>query len=162
MGLIHAGMARHGTVIFTHAQSAGKGQQGKRWTSEPGVNILLSAIIKPEGLKLTDQFLFSAAVSLAVFDFFKKYAGDETKIKWSNDLYWRDRKAGGILVESVVRSQESGIGNWELGIKNSESPGIDHQSSAINQPPSQNNWQSGHAISRPEHRFPQNGLLSRL
>ncbi len=141
MGLIHAGMAQHGTVIFTHNQSAGKGQRGKNWISEPGVNILLSVIIKPEGLKLTDQFLFSAAISLAVLDFFKNYAGDETKIKWPNDLYWRDRKAGGILVESVVRSQQTGMGNWELGIRNSESSVIDHHSSAINQPPSQNNWQ---------------------
>ncbi len=132
MGLIHAGMARHGTVIFTHAQSAGKGQRGKRWNSEPGVNILLSAIIKPEGLKLTDQFLFSATVTLAVFDFFKKYAGDETKIKWSNDLYWRDRKAGGVLIESVVGSLEKGIGNWVpiaigMEIRNSELAGSNWQ-----------------------------------
>lgn len=111
MGLIHAGMAQHGTVIFTQNQSAGKGQRCKNWNSEPGVNILLSVIIKPEGLKLTDQFHFSAAISLAVLDFFKKYAGDETKIKWPNDLYWRDRKAGGILVESVVRSSESSVSN---------------------------------------------------
>jgi len=25
------------------------------------------------------------------------------KVKWPNDLYWRDRKAGGILIESVIR-----------------------------------------------------------
>ena len=45
-----------------------------------------------------------------------KYAGDETKIKWPNDLYWQDRKAGGILIESIVRSRESGVGSWEWAI----------------------------------------------
>ena len=101
-------MARHGEAIFALAQPEGKGQWGKKWSSEPGANILLSVIIKPGRLNLTDQARFNAAISLAVYDFFTKYAGDETKIKWPNDLYWRDRKAGGILIESVVRSSESG------------------------------------------------------
>ena len=111
MGLIHAGMAQHGEAFFALTQPEGKGQWGKKWCSEPGANILLSVIIKPGRLKLADQFYFSAAISLAVYDFFSKYAGDETKIKWPNDLYWRDRKAGGILIESVVRSSESAVSN---------------------------------------------------
>ena len=115
MGLIHAGMARHGEAIFALAQPEGKGQWGKKWSSEPGANILLSVIIKPGRLKLPDQFYFSAAISLAVYDFYRKYAGDETKIKWPNDLYWRDRKAGGVLVESVVSSQQSAV-NSQLPI----------------------------------------------
>jgi BirA family transcriptional regulator, biotin operon repressor / biotin---[acetyl-CoA-carboxylase] ligase len=121
MGLIHAGMARHGEAIFALAQPEGKGQWGKKWSSEPGSNILLSVIIKSERLKLADQFYFSAAISLAVFGFFKKYAGDETKIKWPNDLYWRDRKAGGILIESVVRSLPTGQVGSESEVNSSES-----------------------------------------
>jgi BirA family transcriptional regulator, biotin operon repressor / biotin---[acetyl-CoA-carboxylase] ligase len=123
MGLIHAGMARHGEAVFALAQPEGKGQWGKKWSSEPGANILLSVIIKPGRLKLPDQFYFNAAMSLAVYDFFSKYAGDETTIKWPNDLYWRDRKAGGILIESVVRGSESGVnspesaaGIWEWAV----------------------------------------------
>jgi BirA family biotin operon repressor/biotin-[acetyl-CoA-carboxylase] ligase len=104
MELIHAGMAQHGTAVFAHKQTAGKGQRNKHWISEPGVNIQLSLIIKPELLQIHEQFYLSAAVALAVRHFFSKYAGDETKIKWPNDLYWRDRKAGGILIESVIGS----------------------------------------------------------
>ena len=118
MGLIHAGMARHGEAIFALAQSEGKGQWSKKWSSETGANILLSVIIKPGRLKLPDQFYFSAAISLAIYDFFTKYAGDETKIKWPNDLYWRDRKAGGILIESVVRSSESGVKSRQPAVSN--------------------------------------------
>ena len=128
MGLIHAGMAQHGKAIFALEQPEGKGQWGKKWSSEPGSNILLSVIIKPGRLKLADQPYFSAAISLAVYDFFTKYAGDETRIKWPNDLYWRDRKAGGILIESILKSSESGVGsrqsvdnNPQTTIANSES-----------------------------------------
>ena len=117
MGLIHAGMAQHGTAIFTQNQTAGKGQRGKTWISEPGTNIALSVIIKPGLLKLHEQFYLSAATALAVHHFFSPYAGeDDTKIKWPNDLYWRDRKAGGILIESVISSKESGGGIWEWAV----------------------------------------------
>ncbi len=49
------------------------------------------------------QFRLSVAVALACYDFFSRYAGDETAIKWPNDIYWRDRKAAGILLENVIR-----------------------------------------------------------
>ena len=114
-------MAQHGEAIFALAQPEGRGQWGKKWSSEPGSNILLSVIIKPGRLKLADQFFFSAAISLAVYDFFKKYAGDETRIKWPNDMYWRDRKAGGILIESVVRSLPNGQASPELEANNLQS-----------------------------------------
>ena len=46
------------------------------------------------------------AVATAVHRFFSRYAGDETRIKWPNDLYWRDRKAGGILIENIVQGPQ--------------------------------------------------------
>ena len=111
---IHAGLAQHGLAIFTHEQVAGKGQRGKVWATEKGTNIILSLVIKPQPLQLTQQFQLSACAAVAVHEFFMKYAGDETKIKWPNDLYWQDRKAGGILVESIVGSREWVPGNGQL------------------------------------------------
>ena len=104
---IHAGLAQHGMGIFTHEQLAGKGQRGNSWSSEKDANIILSIVIKPQPLLLTQQFMLSACVAVSIHDFFSKYAGDSTKIKWPNDLYWQDRKAGGVLIESVVGSRES-------------------------------------------------------
>ncbi len=103
--LIHEGLAQHGMAIFAHEQVAGKGQRGKIWTSEKGSNVILSLLANPQSLLLSQQFHLSACVAVAVQEWFMKYAGDDTKIKWPNDLYWQDRKAGGILIESVVRSQ---------------------------------------------------------
>ncbi len=103
------GLVQHGSGYFAHEQVAGKGQRGKNWQSVKGANIALSIVINPAKLsiQLPDQFQLSACVAVAVQDFFKKYAGDDTKIKWPNDLYWQDRKAGGILIESGVRSRQS-------------------------------------------------------
>ncbi len=111
MNLVHEGMAQHGMVIFAHDQTAGKGQRGKNWSSEKGANISLSIIINPYPLKVSDTFKLSVCTSVSAFEFLKKYAGDESRIKWPNDIYWRDRKAGGILIENIIRSSESEIGS---------------------------------------------------
>lgn len=103
---IQHNMATHGSVFFAHQQVAGKGQHGKTWVTEGGQNIILSAIIDPNPLILGQQFRLSIAVTLACYDFFSRYAGDETRIKWPNDIYWRDRKAGGILIENQIRGQQ--------------------------------------------------------
>jgi BirA family biotin operon repressor/biotin-[acetyl-CoA-carboxylase] ligase len=110
---IHAGLAQHGLAIFSHEQVAGKGQRGKVWTTERGSNLILSIVVKPQPLPLTQQFRLSACVAVAIHEFFIKYAGDDTKIKWPNDLYWQDRKAGGILIENIVGIQEPGAGSRE-------------------------------------------------
>ncbi|HEY1018406.1 MAG TPA: biotin--[acetyl-CoA-carboxylase] ligase [Sediminibacterium sp.] len=106
MDLLQANLAGHGTAVFAHQQTAGKGQRGKRWTGEPGLNIALSVIVDCSFLTITRQFPLSSMAALACHDFFSRHAGDETRIKWPNDLYWRDRKAGGILIENLVRGNK--------------------------------------------------------
>ncbi|MFT3932685.1 MAG: biotin--[acetyl-CoA-carboxylase] ligase [Chitinophagaceae bacterium] len=108
MAMVRAGQAKHGDGFFALEQVQGRGQRGKTWLTEPGTNIILTIVLQVQN-PLSQQFSLSMAIALAVYDFFAKHAGDETSIKWPNDIYWRDRKAGGILIESIVRSQESGV-----------------------------------------------------
>ena len=103
---IQANLAAHGTTYFAHNQTEGKGQRGKKWVTENGTNIILSVIVDCSILPIQNQFKLSAAVALACFDFFSQYAGEETTIKWPNDIYWRDRKAAGILIENIVRGSD--------------------------------------------------------
>ena len=105
MARIHEGLALDGMVYLARHQWAGKGQRGKTWVSEPGQNLMMSLVIKPSPLKLTQQFLFSAAIALAILDLAKGFQNKNWKIKWPNDIYWSDRKAGGLLIESVVTGQ---------------------------------------------------------
>lgn len=111
MAKIHAGMARHGMVWFAKEQTAGKGQRGKSWISDKGKNIAISLVLEADLVKLQNQFQLSMATALTCFDFFSNYAGEETIIKWPNDLYWRDRKAGGILIENIFHGR---IWKWAV------------------------------------------------
>jgi BirA family biotin operon repressor/biotin-[acetyl-CoA-carboxylase] ligase len=121
-----SGAADHGTLYFAHDQWAGKGTRGRAWTSKPGENIILSVVLEPIALFSSQAFALSAGVALACHDLFSRYAGTETtRIKWPNDLYWNDRKAGGILIENSFRGDRwafaiAGIG---ININQTDFPG---------------------------------------
>lgn len=106
MGMVHARMAQHGTCVFAHEQTKGKGQRQKEWLSGVDKDIILSIIIEPFKLAPSEQALLNMATALGVYRFFNRHAGEEASIKWPNDLYWRDRKAGGILIENIVRNYQ--------------------------------------------------------
>ena len=104
-------MAEHGTVYFAHNQLAGKGRMGKLWASEPCKNILMSVVINTSLQKNRSLHGLNQWVSVACYEFLSQYAGEETRIKWPNDLYWGDRKAGGILIENTWRGN---LWNWAI------------------------------------------------
>ena len=106
MAQVHAGLANHGLAWFAQEQTAGKGQRGKRWQTGKGKNIAMSLVLEPERFGRIKPFLLSASIALACHEFFEKYAGPPTRIKWPNDLYWGDRKAGGILIENVYHGKK--------------------------------------------------------
>ncbi|MGF7231152.1 biotin--[acetyl-CoA-carboxylase] ligase [Arachidicoccus sp.] len=111
IGQAMQGLAQHGAAFMAKHQTAGKGQRGKRWNSEAGKNIALSVLLDTRELHLNTQFALNMTVALAVYDLYAKYALDDTSIKWPNDIYWRDRKAVGILVENKIYGQ-----NWQWAV----------------------------------------------
>jgi BirA family transcriptional regulator, biotin operon repressor / biotin---[acetyl-CoA-carboxylase] ligase len=107
MGLVHAGMSQHGTAVFAQEQTSGRGQRSREWKSEPGSNIILSIILNlPGRLSSSQMFLLSKMTAVAAAGFFNNYTREGTVIKWPNDIYWNDRKAGGILIENVFHGNE--------------------------------------------------------
>jgi len=70
--LVHEGVAEHGTVIFAHEQVSGKGQRSKTWLSEKDANIIITAILKPVPLQVSEQFQLSMMTAVSVQNFFTK------------------------------------------------------------------------------------------
>ncbi len=103
MRLIDADTAQPGMTIVTRSQEKGKGQHGKHWFDEPDSCLLMSIVIQPN-CSLEHQFAFNAAVATAVADVLTDiYEHWKVNIKWPNDIIVDDKKAGGILIENVVR-----------------------------------------------------------
>lgn len=116
LGQIHANLAQPGTCYFAHEQTAGKGQRGKSWATEKEANVILSIALTPKFLHLFQQFHLSACVAVGTHKFLGKYVDNGLAIKWPNDLYWEDKKMGGILVENIVRSDGPGADRWEWAV----------------------------------------------
>lgn len=92
--------ADHGTVAVCRRQTAGRGQRGNKWESEPGKNLTFSILLCPD-IEARSQFEMSMLVSLAVADFIDAVLGRRAaKVKWPNDIYVADGKICGILIEN--------------------------------------------------------------
>jgi BirA family biotin operon repressor/biotin-[acetyl-CoA-carboxylase] ligase len=81
--------APHGALVTADAQTAGRGRQGRVWTTQPGAALTMSVVLRdpPPLLPLI------AAVAVA------GSCGEEARIKWPNDVLVGGRKVAGILAE---------------------------------------------------------------
>jgi len=102
MKQLQANLAGHGSAFFALEQTSGKGQRGRKWQANPGENILLSVVLDSSFLVISQQFHLSLVVALATYDFLQQYIPEDLSIKWPNDIYWNDRKTGGILLETSL------------------------------------------------------------
>lgn len=95
-----------GTVILAEKQTAGRGQEGTQWLSQPGENLTLSIYYKPSFLLARQQFLLSMAVALGVRQTVSILLPKENAlIKWPNDIYVNGSKVCGILIENTLHGQ---------------------------------------------------------
>lgn len=91
-----------GTVLYTDYQTAGKGQTGNSWFSDRGKNLLMSIVLYPSRIELSEHFILSQIISIAIKKTLDEYT-DNISIKWPNDIYWKDRKIVGILIENSLK-----------------------------------------------------------
>lgn len=87
------------TTVIASYQNSGRGQRGNTWESEKDKNLLFSMVVFPTFLNANRQFLLSQIVSLAIKEELDQYVND-IAIKWPNDIYWKDKKICGILIEN--------------------------------------------------------------
>lgn len=86
------------TAIAEH-QTSGKGQTGNVWESETGKNITCSTVLYPHFIKPQRQFTLSQIISLSIKEALDEWT-DGISIKWPNDIYWKEKKICGILIEN--------------------------------------------------------------
>lgn len=102
-----------GTIILSEEQTAGKGRQGRQWTSPRGKGIWLSLILKPDiDSQKVPQFtqIAAAAICMAL----EKKGIIKIEIKWPNDILVKGRKFCGILTE--MQSRGKTVDHVVLGI----------------------------------------------
>jgi birA, biotin-[acetyl-CoA-carboxylase] ligase region len=91
--------ADEGLCIVARQQTAGRGRQGRVWTSPPDAGLYLSIVLRPtpEAQQLP---LITLASAVAVFDTLGQLDID-ADIKWPNDILVDEKKICGILAETT-------------------------------------------------------------
>jgi len=102
-----------GSIVIAEYQTGGRGQRGNHWFSSKGKNLLFSLLIYPKNIFAKEQFILSRITSLAIKKTLDRFTG-EIRIKWPNDIYWKDKKIAGILIENDLQGNK--IKNTIIGI----------------------------------------------
>lgn len=96
-----------GTVISASFQTAGKGQIGRSWYGSPDKNVLCSIILYPNFLRANDQFLFNMGMACALRSTVESFVDNvPVTVKWPNDIYVRQKKISGILIQNSVSGKD--------------------------------------------------------
>jgi len=102
--LIASGHAENGMVVITDHQTNGKGQLGNAWEAKPDENITMSVILIPEQFQARDQFGLTLITTVAINRIMHNL-GIDVEIKWPNDIYYKGKKLGGILIANSLTGQ---------------------------------------------------------
>jgi len=103
------------TTVYSKFQTSGKGQRGNSWESEKDKNLLASVVLYPDMLMANEQFIVSQIISLAIKDSLDNITKDVT-IKWPNDIYWKQKKICGILIENLIVEDKIGQSIMGFGL----------------------------------------------
>ncbi len=142
-----------GYVCFAETQINGRGRRGRQWISPFGANIYLSLswLFKNGFASISG---LSLAVGVAVVRALTDFGIDNIGLKWPNDIYWQDKKLGGVLIE--ISGESSGKCNAVIGLGlNLYMP--EKESSRISQP-----WTDLDKIITHQIRYSRNYLSALL
>lgn len=127
--LLKSENVEEGTIVYAYEQKAGRGLGQNSWESEKRKNLTFSIILFPEFLPIQHHFMLSKVISLGLFEYVSSKI-DDIKIKWPNDIYYKDKKLAGILIENSIKGSTinysvAGIGlnlNQEQFVSNAPNP----------------------------------------
>jgi BirA family biotin operon repressor/biotin-[acetyl-CoA-carboxylase] ligase len=100
-------------LCVAELQNAGRGRRGRSWIAPFGSGICMSVGWHFEEAPPTFSAL-SLAVGVAVVNALRTLGAADVGLKWPNDLLWKGRKLGGILIE--MRGESAGPARVVIGI----------------------------------------------
>ena len=117
--------------IVAEEQTSGKGRGENKWVSNKGN--LFASLIFPISFNIKNLPILSCAVSLATFECLEFFIKDDQflKIKWPNDILFKDSKLSGILIENLL-SVDLNYSIIGIGINVNSSPfNLNHLTSSL-------------------------------
>jgi BirA family biotin operon repressor/biotin-[acetyl-CoA-carboxylase] ligase len=100
-------------ACLAELQRAGRGRRGRRWVAPFGASIALS-LGWYFGDTVRDLPALSLAVGVAVARALARAGASGITLKWPNDVWFKDRKLAGVLIE--LKAEASGPAHVVIGV----------------------------------------------
>ena len=97
---------KSGDSCVAEYQQAGRGRRGRKWFSPFGANLYLSMYWRLEQGPAAAIGL-SLVIGIVLAEVLQSLGADDVRVKWPNDLYLKDRKLAGILVELTGKTGDA-------------------------------------------------------
>ena len=97
---------RSGDACVAEYQQAGRGRRGRQWFSPFGSNLYLSMYWKLDQGPAAAMGL-SLVIGIVTAEVMQQLGAKDVRVKWPNDLYLKDRKLAGILVELTGKTGDA-------------------------------------------------------
>ncbi|MBK9109351.1 MAG: biotin--[acetyl-CoA-carboxylase] ligase [Saprospiraceae bacterium] len=95
-----------GFMLIADYQTGGKGQFGRNWESEAGLNLLCSFIFGPLNWNLDRLFNLHLISALSSVQLLSEYQLPHLSVKWPNDIYSGPHKVAGILIQNIIKENK--------------------------------------------------------
>jgi BirA family biotin operon repressor/biotin-[acetyl-CoA-carboxylase] ligase len=103
----------HPWVAFAELQHAGRGRRGRTWLAPFGSSLTFS-LSWTFAESPADLAALGLAAGVAVVETLGEFGATDVRLKWPNDIVWRGRKLGGLLMQ--LRSEQGGSANVVAGL----------------------------------------------
>lgn len=89
--------ATDGTLFTAEEQTAGRGRQGRPWSTPAGAALAWSVVIRRE---IEVPGTLPLRIGVGVAEALESLGAKDVELKWPNDIWIRGKKCAGILVEA--------------------------------------------------------------
>ena len=109
-------------VVTADEQTNGRGRRGNKWISSPG-NIYCSIALN-NTIPINEYFIFSMITSISVKLALENLGINQINFKWPNDIFFKNKKFGGMILETYKSVKNNKYAIIGIGINYSSSPTI--------------------------------------
>ncbi len=100
---------KHGDFCLSETQTAGRGRRENQWVSPQSGNIYLSFCCYFDS-NIQQRSLLGLIAGIAVAEALQDIGLTGHGLKWPNDIFWKDKKLGGILIQTAENYEKFVIG----------------------------------------------------
>lgn len=104
-----------GCVIVACEQTDGRGRYGRQFFSPVDSGVYLSLLLRPTAYSPQQATCLTAAAAAAMCQAIEAVTGQQSGIKWVNDIFLHGKKVCGILTEAAVGLETGTLNYMVLG-----------------------------------------------